>query len=122
MPIVILAETSYFPHVLKNLIFLFSISIAENILQKIRYCEKSYDKIFIQLVQRLNNLKSVTYFPIYDINFSGDKSIVSDIDNPGDQFPLFPSEEETLQVELEPRDVLFIPALWFHNMKVNSTH
>ena len=47
----------------------------------------------------------------------GDKSLVTDIDNPGPEFPLFPINDR-LTVDLQPADVLYIPALWFHNMKV----
>ena len=43
--------------------------------------------------------------------------MVTDIDNPGPQFPLFPINDR-LTVDLQPADVLYIPALWFHNMKV----
>jgi len=46
----------------------------------------------------------------------GDKSRVVDIDNPDlEQFPLFPLAKQ-YKAELEPGDILFIPALWFHNM------
>ena len=54
-------------------------------------------------------------------SFSGDKSLVTDIDNPGPEFPLFPTHNR-LSVDLQPADVLFIPALWFHNMKVTPLH
>ena len=47
----------------------------------------------------------------------GDKSLVTDIDNPGPEFPLFPINDR-LTVDLQTADVLYIPALWFHNMKV----
>ena len=41
---------------------------------------------------------------------------VVDIDHPDtEQFPLFASAER-YEADLEPGDVLFIPALWFHNM------
>ena len=41
---------------------------------------------------------------------------VVDIDHPDSgQFPLFASAER-YETDLEPGDVLFIPALWFHNM------
>merc|ERR1719309_516732 len=46
----------------------------------------------------------------------GDKSRVVDIENPDlEQFPLFPLAKQ-YKAELEPGDILFIPALWFHNM------
>jgi len=47
---------------------------------------------------------------------SGDKSSVLDIDHPDlEIFPNFPSAKK-MKVDLEPGDILFIPALWFHNM------
>jgi hypothetical protein len=49
--------------------------------------------------------------------FSGDKSRVVDIERPGPEFPLFTAATR-YTAELEPGDVLFIPAFWFHNMKV----
>jgi len=46
----------------------------------------------------------------------GDKSKVIDIDHPDlEKFPLFPMAKQ-YRAELEPGDILFIPALWFHNM------
>jgi len=46
----------------------------------------------------------------------GDKSKVIDIDHPDlERFPLFPMAKQ-YRAELEPGDILFIPALWFHNM------
>ena len=46
----------------------------------------------------------------------GDKSRVVDIDNSDlDQFPLFAHAQKHV-AELIPGDILFIPALWFHNM------
>jgi len=46
----------------------------------------------------------------------GDKSRVVDIDSPDlKQFPLFPLAKQYM-AELQPGDILFIPALWFHNM------
>jgi hypothetical protein len=49
--------------------------------------------------------------------FLGDKSRVVDIERPGPEFPLFTAATR-YTAELEPGDVLFIPAFWFHNMKV----
>jgi len=46
----------------------------------------------------------------------GDKSRVVDIEHPDlKQFPLFPQAKQ-YKAELQPGDILFIPALWFHNM------
>jgi len=51
---------------------------------------------------------------------AGDKSRVLDIDNPDpDQFPLF-HQAWRHEVELMPGDLLYIPALWFHNMKARD--
>ena len=53
-------------------------------------------------------------FALYSI--SGDKSSVIDIDNPDlTEFPRF-AEVTRYECFLEPGDVLFIPALWFHNV------
>lgn len=47
---------------------------------------------------------------------NGDKSKVTDIDNVDlEQFPLFPHAKR-YSANLEPGDILYIPALWFHNM------
>ena len=54
------------------------------------------------------------------ILFSGDKSMVVDIDSPGADFPLFPVEDRW-EADLEPGDILYIPALWFHNMKASQS-
>lgn len=46
----------------------------------------------------------------------GDKSRVTDIDTPDpSKYPRF-LQAERYEVELGPGDILFIPALWFHNM------
>ena len=51
-----------------------------------------------------------------NLYLDGDKSKVVDIDNPdAEAFPKF-IESERHVVDVEPGDVLFIPALWFHNM------
>ena len=50
----------------------------------------------------------------------GDKSAVVDIDNVDEeQFPLF-LEAERYEAVLQPGDVLFIPALWYHNMRAED--
>ena len=56
-----------------------------------------------------------------DMYLEGDKSRVVDIeaaDNP-DRFPKFCSAERH-EAELRPGDVLFIPAMWFHNMTAHD--
>ena len=46
----------------------------------------------------------------------GDKSRVVDVEHPDlEQFPLFPLAQQ-YKADLQPGDILFIPALWFHNM------
>ncbi len=45
--------------------------------------------------------------------------MVADIDSPGSEFPLFPVSNRW-EAELEPGDILFIPSLWFHNMKAHD--
>jgi len=44
---------------------------------------------------------------------------VLDIDCPGKEYPLFPVEDRW-EADIQPGDVLFIPALWFHNMKAHD--
>lgn len=64
--------------------------------------------------------KRVVLFPPHDANLlylSGDKSQVVDIDKPDlDHFPLF-AQAHAYEALLQPGDVLFIPALWFHNVQ-----
>ena len=58
------------------------------------------------------------HFPFQALNLylDGDKSKVIDIDNPDvTLFPRFMTSHRHV-IDLEPGDVLFIPALWFHNM------
>jgi len=50
----------------------------------------------------------------------GDKSKVVNINNPDTQkFPLFPLAKK-YKTNLQPGDILFIPALWFHNMEAKD--
>ena len=73
------------------------------------------DNLLVQVVGR----KRVVLFPPSDsahLYLAGDKSQVLDIDNPDPtHFPRFAmaTRHEAL---LEGGDVLFIPALWFHNV------
>lgn len=73
------------------------------------------DNLLIQVVGK----KRVVLFPPSDAPYlylTGDKSRVTDIDSPDlDLFPLFPRARR-LEVVLQPGEVLFIPALWFHNV------
>lgn len=72
------------------------------------------DNLLIQVQGR----KRVVLFDPADVNYlylQGDKSTVLDIDRPDlTRFPLFVKATKFTCV-LEPGDVLFIPALWFHN-------
>lgn len=72
------------------------------------------DNILIQIQGR----KRVVLFDPSDVNFlymEGDKSRVIDIDNPDlETFPDFIKAKKYTCI-MEPGDVLFIPALWFHN-------
>jgi tRNA wybutosine-synthesizing protein 5 len=73
------------------------------------------DNILIQVVGR----KRVILFPPSDVPclyLTGDKSRVMDLDAPDTEtFPNF-SQATRWETLLEPGDVLYIPALWFHNV------
>ncbi|KAI8776077.1 tRNA wybutosine-synthesizing protein 5 isoform X1 [Biomphalaria glabrata] len=73
------------------------------------------DNILIQVVGR----KKVVLFHPNDVDYlylNGDKSEVLDVDNPDlSCYPKF-IEAKQYRGHLEPGDILFIPALWFHNM------
>lgn len=73
------------------------------------------DNILVQVVGR----KRVVLFPPSDAPYlylTGDKSRVMDIDAPDpDAFPKF-SQATRWEAELEAGEVLYIPALWFHNV------
>ncbi|XP_052234433.1 tRNA wybutosine-synthesizing protein 5-like isoform X1 [Dreissena polymorpha] len=73
------------------------------------------DNFLIQVQGR----KRVVLFSPSSVNFlymNGDKSEVLEIDTVDTfRFPLF-SKAERYEVILEPGDILFIPALWFHNV------
>jgi len=77
-----------------------------------------YDVMDNILVQ-IRGKKRVVLFPPSDalkLYLKGDKSLVIDIDNPDlSEFPRF-AEVTRYEALLEPGDVLFIPALWFHNV------
>ena len=73
------------------------------------------DNLLVQVTGR----KRVVLFPPSQVDklyLSGDKSQVIDIDNPDvETFPLF-HQAERYECNLAPGDILFIPALWFHNV------
>ncbi|XP_072275243.1 tRNA wybutosine-synthesizing protein 5 [Pyxicephalus adspersus] len=76
-----------------------------------------YDVMDNLLIQVTGRKRVVLYSP-RDAQFlylSGDKSEVLDVDNPDlAKYPLF-SQARRYECTLEAGDVLFIPALWFHN-------
>ena len=73
------------------------------------------DNLLVQVTGR----KRVVLFSPQDatnLYLCGDKSQVLDIDHPDlSAFPRF-AEVKWYECYLEPGDVLFIPALWFHNV------
>lgn len=73
------------------------------------------DNVYVQVVGRK---RAVMWAPSDALNLylDGDKSRVVDIDQPDlEQFPKF-ARACPYEGWLEPGDVLFIPAMWFHNM------
>jgi len=73
------------------------------------------DNLLIQVTGQ----KRVVLFSPRDatkLYLNGDKSEVLDIDNP--DLKKYPKFVDAVQYEcfMEPGDVLFIPALWFHNV------
>ena len=73
------------------------------------------DNLLIQVTGR----KRVVLFSPRDatkLYLNGDKSEVLDIDNPDlSKYPKF-AEATPFECFMEPGDVLFIPAMWFHNV------
>jgi len=77
------------------------------------------DNVYCQVV---GHKTAVLWPPGQALNLylDGDKSRVTNIDNPGPEFPLFPARSLRYEVKLEAGDILYIPALWFHNMKADD--
>ncbi|GAB1284981.1 tRNA wybutosine-synthesizing protein 5 [Apodemus speciosus] len=77
-----------------------------------------YDVMDNFLIQ-VTGKKRITLFNPQDAQYlylSGSKSEVLNIDSPDlDKYPLFPKARR-YECTLEAGDVLFIPALWFHNV------
>ncbi|XP_075464815.1 tRNA wybutosine-synthesizing protein 5 isoform X1 [Ascaphus truei] len=76
-----------------------------------------YDVMDNLLIQVTGKKRVVLYSPrdAPYLYLSGDKSEVLDVDNPDlMKYPLFPKARR-YECYLEAGDVLFIPALWFHN-------
>ena len=73
------------------------------------------DNILIQIVGRK---RVILYSPQDALNLylNGDKSEITDIDNP--DLNKYPKFQNAVRYEciLEPGDAIFIPALWFHNV------
>ncbi|CAG5119643.1 unnamed protein product, partial [Candidula unifasciata] len=77
-----------------------------------------YDVMDNILIQVIGRKKVVLFHPndVDNLYMNGDKSQVLDVDSPDlSRFPKF-SQARQYRGYLEPGDILFIPALWFHNM------
>jgi tRNA wybutosine-synthesizing protein 5 len=78
-----------------------------------------YD-IMDNLLVQVRGHKRVVLFPPCDASYlylNGDKSEIVNIEQPDlEKFPLF-RKAHSFEGLLEPGDVLFIPALWFHNVR-----
>jgi len=73
------------------------------------------DNILVQVRGR----KRIVFFPPWEalnLYLDGDKSLVLDIDNP--DLSIYPNFQKVERYEavLEEGDIVFIPALWFHNV------
>ncbi|KAJ9601316.1 hypothetical protein L9F63_000538 [Diploptera punctata] len=76
-----------------------------------------YDVMDNLLIQVVGRKRMVLFSPADALNMylTGDKSQVLDIDNPDvEKYPKFLMAKR-YECVMEPGDVLFIPALWFHN-------
>ncbi|XP_029937275.1 tRNA wybutosine-synthesizing protein 5 isoform X3 [Myripristis murdjan] len=77
-----------------------------------------YPQVMDNLLAQVTGRKRVVLFSPQDalhLYLSGDKSEVLDIDSPDlKEFPEF-VKAQRYECVLEPGDLLFIPALWFHN-------
>ncbi|XP_033728056.1 tRNA wybutosine-synthesizing protein 5-like [Pecten maximus] len=77
-----------------------------------------YDVMDNLLIQVVGRKRVILYSPadVDKMYLNGDKSEVLDVDNPDpERFPKF-LEAHRHEGILEPGDILFIPALWFHNV------
>lgn len=77
------------------------------------------DNLLIQLTGR----KIIKLWPPSDdphLYMHGSSSEISDLENPDLQkYPLF-AQAQCKEISLEPGDVLYIPALWFHHVTSDS--
>ena len=75
------------------------------------------DNLYVQIV---GHKKAIMWAPSEALNLylDGDKSKVIDIDNVERNAKEFPNflKAEQWSCDLIPGDILYIPALWFHNM------
>lgn len=73
------------------------------------------DNMLIQV----NGIKKIVFFPPSNVDYlymKGDKSEIIDIETPDlNQYPLFANAQK-YETDLLPDDVVFIPALWLHNV------
>ncbi|CAL1538086.1 unnamed protein product [Lymnaea stagnalis] len=77
-----------------------------------------YDVMDNLLLQIIGRKRVVLFHPkdVEHLYMNGDKSEVLDVENPDlNKYPKF-SAARPYSGYLEPGDILFIPALWFHNM------
>ena len=77
-----------------------------------------YDVMDNLLVQ-VGGRKKVVLFPpqeALNLYLEGDKSVIVDVENPN--LEMYPKFADVIKYKciLEPGDILFIPALWFHNV------
>ena len=78
------------------------------------------DNVYVQIV----GTKNVLMFPpseALNLYLEGDKSKVVDFNDPDLllKYPKF-AQAQQYRASIGPGDILFIPALWFHNMKATS--
>ncbi|XP_041433029.1 tRNA wybutosine-synthesizing protein 5 isoform X5 [Xenopus laevis] len=92
--------------------------ISENEKYYLRSLGEDPRKVMDNLLIQVTGKKRVVLYSPRDAPYlylSGDKSEVLDVDNPDlVKYPLF-SHARRYECYLEAGDVLFIPALWFHN-------
>ncbi|XP_015905589.1 tRNA wybutosine-synthesizing protein 5 [Parasteatoda tepidariorum] len=115
---------SQFPSVADDLVFPFFVPESKIFSSVFRIASEGlsvwthYDVMDNALIQVKGEKKAVLFPPTDALNLylNGDKSEVMDIENP--DFNKFPKFENVTRHEccLCPGDILYIPALWFHNM------
>jgi len=80
-----------------------------------------YDTMNNFLCQIVGHKDAVLFSPeeVPNLYLDGDKSMVRCMDGDDERFPLFRRAMQW-RTRLDPGDVLFIPALWFHNMTADD--